>query len=169
MKELVKNMCMEECRPMNTPELEVLDDTLPGPVGDSTAWAQGTSFRSIVGKLQHAANWTRPDIRSAVRKIASNQDKPTTWDWMRAKRVIQYLRGTASMSLIFQANDDLPVIEGYCDASHGSEKADGRSITCSEFMDALYLGMQQSRSRWPYQQWRPSTWPYRMPVEKELA
>jgi hypothetical protein len=135
-RSMLEELAMHDCRPTSNPELEVRDEAAPLPNSNTSAWAKGATFRRVVGKLQHAANWTRPDIRSAVRKVASAQDKPGPWDWVRARHIVQYLKGSPELGLHFSPTPSAQqhLLEGYCDASHGSERTDGRSVSGYLFM-----------------------------------
>ena len=92
----------------------------------------GVSFREVVGTLSYAANATRPDIYTAVRAIASNQDKPLAADWRAAKRIMRYLSGTRHLGIIYGASrrqGEQPALEVFCDASYASCPTTMRSTT----------------------------------------
>ncbi|KAL8276687.1 hypothetical protein RQP46_010866 [Phenoliferia psychrophenolica] len=62
------------------------------------------SIISLVGKLGWLAGLSRPDICHAVRQLQQFVSKPTEEHWVAAKRVLRYLAGTITYSVIFIHN-----------------------------------------------------------------
>ncbi|CAI7858045.1 unnamed protein product, partial [Closterium sp. NIES-54] len=97
-------------------------------------------FHSMVGALNYAANHTRPDIAFATSRLASVVSRPSHEQLEAAKRLVRYVRATASVGLEYSAvrqrlqrgAADLGkgemLLTCYIDASFNSVKADGTSI-----------------------------------------
>ncbi|KAK5834056.1 hypothetical protein PVK06_017927 [Gossypium arboreum] len=77
-------------------------------------------FRSIVG--------TRPDIAFAVKKVCQFMHKPLDSHFKAVKRILRYLQGTLSHGLQFTRSSKF-LLEGYSDASWGSDSDDRRSTS----------------------------------------
>ncbi len=76
-QDMLVELGMEHCKPVATPELTSSGSSSPTsstfpyqPPGDDVSLAPGVKYRTLIGKPNHAANWTRPDIRSAVRELS---------------------------------------------------------------------------------------------------
>jgi hypothetical protein len=118
----------EEERPACSQEVEEMDD----------GWRD--RYGSIVGALLYIALSTRPDIAHATSTRARAVSNPTHADWLAAKRVLRYLKGTASMGLTFglqktggayDGSTSPPVTLGpcACDANWGGDVQGRRSTT----------------------------------------
>lgn len=80
-------------------------------------------YQSLVGSLIYVSTKTRPDIAFAVHEVAKKMSEPTENDWLAAKRIVRYLKGTQSVGLVFHGNGE-PI--GYADASFAPKKSDSR-------------------------------------------
>jgi hypothetical protein len=58
-------------------------------------------YRELIGGLLFVATRTRPDVAAAVGILARRLADPREIDWQAAKRVLRYLKGTASLALTF--------------------------------------------------------------------
>lgn len=98
--------------------------TLPdnGPPGDAR------SFREIIGSLLYAAVGTRPDISTAVSILSRHMNDPTVAHISRARGIVAYLAGTASLGLRFKREGELSITV-YCDASFAPDEHQRRSRT----------------------------------------
>jgi histone deacetylase 1/2 len=68
------------------------------PDGEILSSEDSTHYRSIVGALQYIMlNW--PDIAFSVNKVCQFLHAPTIVYWTAVKRILRYLRGTASLGL----------------------------------------------------------------------
>jgi len=76
-------------------------------------------FVSIVMSLMYLARYTRPDILMVVTYLATKCQAPTRHDYLAARWVLRYVKGTKNMGLTFKAQklSDLN-LEFYADASH---------------------------------------------------
>ncbi|XP_052487964.1 secreted RxLR effector protein 161-like [Gossypium raimondii] len=84
-------------------------------------------FRSVVGALQYVVI-TRPDIAFAVNKVCQYMHKPLDTHSKAVKRIMRYLQGTLEFGLQFTRHSKL-LLEGYSDASWGSDIDDRRSTS----------------------------------------
>jgi len=85
------------------------------------------SFREIIGKLLFLTTMTRLDIAYAVNVLARNQSSPGVQEWMKLKRVLNYLRGTKQLGLTYRGKES--GIKAYVDASFALDKVDRKSTT----------------------------------------
>jgi hypothetical protein len=77
-------------------------------------------YQRLVGSLIYLSNSTRPDIAYAVSYLARSMHAPTEENFMNAKRVLRYLKGTKDLSLKYYADDQL--LFAYSDSSYAEEK-----------------------------------------------
>lgn len=131
---------MADCRPAATPQ-EERSIRQNGANADATAdhgeqqddgWR--AHYGSVVGAILYIALSTRPDIAYAGGTRARFVSNPTYADWIAAKRVLRYLRGTASMGLTFGASDagfgqGVTLAPTFCDADWAGDVSDRVSTT----------------------------------------
>ncbi|KAG8486268.1 hypothetical protein CXB51_019636 [Gossypium anomalum] len=84
-------------------------------------------FRSIVGALQYVVI-IRLNIAFAVNKVCQFMHKPLDSHFKAVKRILRYLQGTLSHGLQFTRSSKF-LLEGYSDASWGSDSDDRRSTS----------------------------------------
>jgi hypothetical protein len=85
-------------------------------------------FQQIVGSLMYVARSTRPDIMFASSFLSRKLQKPTTKDWIEAKKVVRYLKGTLKYkNMIGSTNEDNKLIV-YADSDF-AESADRKSTS----------------------------------------
>jgi hypothetical protein len=75
--------------------------------------------------LIYIANATRPDIAYSVAFLARSMQNPTTNDFINAKRIFRYLKGTKDLELVY--NNQQQQLVGYSDASYAEDK-DRKSV-----------------------------------------
>jgi hypothetical protein len=76
-------------------------------------------FHSMVAKLLYVAKRTRGDILLPVNFLATRVKSPTTSDFIKLNRVLQYLNGTANQEMILSMNTMNDVtLHAYIDASY---------------------------------------------------
>jgi hypothetical protein len=100
--------------PMSTP-----DDLLP------------LSYRSIIGKLLHLVQGTRPDICYAVGKLSRSQISPSSNHFTGIRQVLRYLKGTLDLGIClggFLDNTKLH-LEAFADADWAMDVDSRRSTT----------------------------------------
>ena len=92
-------------------------------------------YQSMVGSLLYAACATRPDIAQAVGAVAKFCSKPTEAHLTAVKRILKYLKGSASLALKYQKLEANPLI-GYCDADWAGDRDDRHSTSGTIFLMA---------------------------------
>ena len=93
----------------------------------SAQLADPTAYRSLNMKLLYIATRTRPDILFPTTVYATRSKSPTTIDYDRLIKVMEYLHGTSTKCLTFSHSAPLSV-NAYVDASFNSHW-DGRGHT----------------------------------------
>ncbi|KAJ0412135.1 hypothetical protein ATCC90586_004055 [Pythium insidiosum] len=100
------------------------------PDDTHTTLATNTKYRELIGSLLYVANATRPDISSALSVLSQYLDCPREIHWRAAIRVLQYLKGTATLGVKYSSKSDTKIdIVTYSDANWGSDKATRRSTS----------------------------------------
>ena len=77
---------------------------------------------------------TRPDICWVVTKLSQHLDNPDDADWVMAKHVLRYIKGTLNHKLLYTKSDRDLCLVGASDSDWGSSKDDRRSTTGYIFM-----------------------------------
>lgn len=91
-----------------------MDEAYTRELSESQLLTENEDYRSLVGSLLYISVNARPDIAAATAILARNVSNPTEADWIAAKRVVRYLRGTLKWKLEFNCSD--LCLRGYCDA-----------------------------------------------------
>lgn len=84
------------------------------------------TYQELVGALLYLATCTRPDISFVVGRLSSFMSAPTVGHLAAAKRVLRYLKSTASMALKYARG--VPDV-GYHDADFAGDTYTRRSTT----------------------------------------
>jgi hypothetical protein len=94
-------------------------------------------------RLLHLAMNTRPDIAFAVARLTQYTIKPNNQYWAVLKRLIRYLKGTRTKSIIYDAqlnpgttDDDKCHIKGYTDSDWAGDISTCKSTSGYLFLDA---------------------------------
>ena len=80
-------------------------------------------YRSVVMSLNHAQNWTRPDLAFLVSKAAKFMQAPGEVHMRNLKKGLRYLRGKLDLNLVYDFRR-LPSrggVYGFFDASHADD------------------------------------------------
>ncbi|KAJ0392242.1 hypothetical protein ATCC90586_011424 [Pythium insidiosum] len=100
------------------------------PDDTHTTLATNTKYRELIGSFLYVANATRPDISSALSELSQYLDCPREMHWRVAIRVLEYLKGTATLGVKYSSKSDTKVdIVTYSDANWGSDKDTRRSTS----------------------------------------
>jgi hypothetical protein len=129
-KRLLEKFNMSDSKEVSTPlplNVQKSEDNL-SPFEDINL------YQKLVGSLIYLSNITRPDLAYAVSHLARGMSQPTQNDWINAKRVLRYLKGTQNLGLQYQKEKKNDLI-GYSDASYAEEK-DRKSIGGYVFLQA---------------------------------
>lgn len=94
------------------PEGELIDQTL---------------YRSMIGSLMYLTA-SRPDVMYATCLCSRFQARPTVLHLKAVRRIMCYLKGTASLGLWYPCDDNFEFI-AYSDADYGGDKRDFKSTS----------------------------------------
>jgi len=89
--------------------------------------AHADNFHSVVASLLFISRRCRLDIQTAVGFLTTRVSEPDVDDWVKLKRVLQYLRGTLDMTLTI-GGTDISHMRSWVDVSYGIH-ADRKSHT----------------------------------------
>ena len=118
---VVSTFGQAEAYPISTP----MDSNvqLRRPTSDESLSASELSalaelpYRSLVGSLMYLAVGTRPDISYAVSKLTQFLDCYRHSHWAAALRVVRYLKGTRTLSLLLGNSSTISLV-GFSDSSY---------------------------------------------------
>jgi len=99
-------------------------------------------FHHIVQKLLHVSKRGRLDLQVSIAFLCTRVRYSTEQDWIKLKRVLQYVRGTINLERVISI-DGLDRMDVYVDASHGTH-ADFKGHTGGCI--AMGLGVLHGRS-----------------------
>lgn len=86
-------------------------------------------YRQAIGNMLYLSNKTRPDISFSVSVQSRKVMKPTNQDVNNVKKIIKYIKGTASDGIIFKKNNNLTDMIAYCDADFAGDENTRKSTT----------------------------------------
>ena len=122
-KEILEVFGMADCNPAKAPMVGNWDLD-----NDQSESVDETLYRSMIGKLLYAANYTRPDISYAVSLLSRYLNCPRTIHLKAAKHVLRYLKGNPGLGIEFSHQPKFS-LEAYCDADWAGDKQDRKSTT----------------------------------------
>ena len=83
-------------------------------------------YASAIGSIMYAMICTCPDISYALSVTSRYQVDPSESHWIAVKNILQYLRRTKDMFLVYGGEEEL-IVTGYTDAGFQTDKDDSRS------------------------------------------
>ena len=122
-QDLLRRAGLMQCKPATTPMSST--DKLSAFDGDLLFSEDATEYRSIVGGLQYLLV-TRPDISFAVNRVCLYLHAPRGPHWTAVKRILRYVRHTASYGLHLQPAAS-GLISAFSDADWAGSPDDRRS------------------------------------------
>lgn len=120
--DLLQKANMLDCRGISTPAATKTPVSIA-----SHQFTDPTLYRSIVGGLQYLS-LTRPEVCYSVHKVSQYLHAPTEENWSSVKRILRYLKDTASYGLLITKSKDT-ALNVYSDADWASDVADRKSTT----------------------------------------
>ena len=93
-------------------------------------------YQSLIESLLYASITTRPDISYVVGMISKFNSHPSEAHMTAAKRVLQYLKGTADLAFKYQKSEKGDTLIGYSDADWAGDLDDRHSATGNLFLMA---------------------------------
>ena len=131
-KNILERFDMVNAKPRGTPC--ELNPTASNPKTTQTDDQSPRRYREIVGSLIYAMTCTRPDICWVVTKMSQHLDNPDEADWVMAKHVLRYLKGTVNNQLFYSKSSSDLFLTGYSDSDWASSTEDRRSTSGYAFM-----------------------------------
>jgi len=110
--------------------------------GTSAGKGDSKELRKIIGLLQYLTN-TRPDIMTAVNKVAKTMHDPTEEDMIAARKIVRYIAGTLDCGITFgNVNNTEVILVAYADASHRTDKKNVKDLSelQSRTGNAFFIG-----------------------------
>ncbi|XP_062537707.1 uncharacterized protein LOC134206040 [Armigeres subalbatus] len=86
-------------------------------------------YRELVGCLLYASITTRPDLAAAVNFFSQFQSCPNEEHWIHLKRILRYIKGTLDIGLVFKVEENVPLLQVFCDADWANDPNDCRSVS----------------------------------------
>jgi hypothetical protein len=141
--QLVDDYGMTDAHAVSTP-MEVgiaLSKSMCPVTNDEINDMKDVPYRALIGSLGYLAQATRPDIATAVGKLARFVNNPGREHWRAAKRVVSYLKGTQNLGVMFRATGNeftrdnnghlcmKDAVRVYCDADYAADVDKRRSST----------------------------------------
>lgn len=127
---LLEKFNMVDCKPTATP----LPLKAQKEEDNNEPFEDINLYQQLVGSLIYLSNITRPDLAYAVSHLARAMSNPTMNNWIHAKRVLRYLKGTPNLALKYSKNST-DAIFGYSDSSY-AEELDRKSVGGYIFIQA---------------------------------
>ena len=131
---LLAQYSMADCAPVSTPmDARLIIDTSPLEQEERT-FMLGKPYRALVGSLLYLL-FTRPDITFSVNQLTRHLDNPRRSHWTAALRLLKYLRGTATLTLHYQRQEESSFsLVGYSDSDWGGCTTTRKSTTGYAFL-----------------------------------
>lgn len=97
-------------------------------IKEQEAMKDGEKYQQLIGALLYISVNTRPDITASVCILSQYNKSPTDPDWVEAKRVARYLKGTKELTLKLGNKDDPNKhLYGYSDADWAQSNENRKS------------------------------------------
>lgn len=98
-------------------------------IKDESCKIEKNKYQKLIGALIYIATNTRVDIAASVSILSRKMNCPTELDWLEAKRVIRYLKGTKNLKLTLGSKDKevKDILVGYSDADWVQNVEDRKS------------------------------------------
>jgi hypothetical protein len=104
--------------------LDDKDSTSPSPIGanfleenEKDVKVNSTKYLGLIMSLMYLARYTRPDILMPVTYLATKSADPMQGHYNKALKILSYVVGTKTRSLLFSAKANLE-LKIYADAAH---------------------------------------------------
>jgi len=122
-RKLLKKFNMENCKEASTPIVTecYLD------ADETRVDVDQTKFRQLIGSLLYLTA-SRPDIMFSVCLCAKFQAKPKESDYVAAKRILKYMKGTIEVGIWYPSEVSLNLV-GYFDSDFAGCKVDRKSTS----------------------------------------
>ena len=111
-EKILQKFGMFDCKPVSipvNPDVKLVSSESPYEMCDKLI------YQAVIGNLLYLSTKTRPDITYAVSCVARFCTNPMKEHWTTVKRILQYLKGTSNLGLLYRENTPAEVIR-YSDA-----------------------------------------------------
>jgi hypothetical protein len=122
---VLRRFHMSNCKPALTPAEKDLQ--LPKATAEESKEVANYPYRKAIGALIYLAMGTRPDICWTVSKLSQHLDNPGREHINALKRLLRYIQGTKSLSLLYTPSDGK--LTGYTDSDWARDTSDRRSTS----------------------------------------
>jgi hypothetical protein len=115
---ILEQFGMSECNPILRPmeENQKLSTSMSLDTDERRAEMKAYPYRELIGKLLYLAVATRPGIAYTIGVLCQFVENPSMQHWFAAKRVLQYLKGTVNMKLMYLRRSSPDLFTTYSDA-----------------------------------------------------
>ena len=103
LQDVLARFGMQDCNPVSTP---METGKVFTALSENEEAVDVTKYQAVIGSLNYAAIATRPDISTAVGKLAQFMRNPGTEHWAGVKRVLRYIKGTVDHGLMFTKSEN---------------------------------------------------------------
>jgi hypothetical protein len=124
-EKILKRYRMNDCNTIGTP-LEEHSHLVKGTEEEQID--HPALYQSLIGSLMYFVIGTRPDLAHTISFLSQFSSCPTQAHLTAALRVLRYIKTTAHWNLLYPPKRPLN-LEGYADASYGSNLSDRRSYS----------------------------------------
>ncbi|XP_061477847.1 ubiquitin-like-conjugating enzyme ATG10 isoform X1 [Rhineura floridana] len=121
--QIIEECNMTECNVVKTPMVVAFQQNV-----QETPCTEPEKYRRIIGKLQYLVKVSRPDICNAVSILSRKVEHPSEADWQGIKRIVRYLKGTKTKSLVL-TGAKTGGLECFVDADHAGELSSRKSTS----------------------------------------
>ena len=134
LEKVIERFNLENANPVDTPGApgqQLTADDCPTTAAGKLEMSK-KPFRSLVSSLMFAYVGTRPDIGSALTRVAAFCENPGGVHWVAAKRVLRYLLGTTKDAITYAGvltPGEKVRITVYCDSDWAQDKDDRKSTS----------------------------------------
>lgn len=95
---------------------------------DEGRYVNPTYFKSLVGSLRYLT-CTRPDILFGVGLVSRFMEEPRSSHLLAAKRILRYIKGTATFGLMYPSEQSHEELRGFSDSDWAGNPDDRKSTT----------------------------------------
>ena len=124
-EKILQKFGMHDSKPVSTPvnpDVKLVSSESPDDVCDQQM------YQAVIGNLLYLSTKTRPDIAYAVSCVGRFCANPTKEHWTAVKRILQYLKGTSNLGLLYREDTSAEVI-GYSEADWAGDVGDRKSTS----------------------------------------
>lgn len=124
LKKVLQKFGMQDCKPKSTP----IEKGLHLEKDDANK-CSNHPYRELIGCLTYAHCTTRPDICASTGYFSRFQSGFNENHYNHAKRVLNYIKGTIDLKMVFKRNDKAETLIGFSDSDWAGDKNDSKSTS----------------------------------------